>query len=71
MFSKIDVNGDERHPLYAWMAGEEVGPDAAGDVAWNFAKFLIGKDGNLIARFAPPMEPCAADVKTAIDEALG
>ena len=40
-------------------------------VAWNFAKFLIGKDGNLIARFAPPMEPCAADVKTAIDEALG
>ena len=71
MFSKIDVNGDDRHPLYAWMAGRRSRSDAAGDVAWNFAKFLIGKDGNLIARFAPPMEPCAADVKTAIDEALG
>ena len=58
MFSKIDVNGDERHPLYAWLTGEDVGPDAAGDVAWNFAKFLIGRTE--LARL-PADEPCATD----------
>ena len=71
MFSKIDVNGDGRDPLYSWLTGAETGPDAAGDVAWNFAKFLVGKDGAVVARFAPPTEPCSEDVKTKIEEALG
>jgi len=71
MFSKIEVNGGERHPLYAWLTGEEVGPDGAGDVAWNFAKFLVGRDGELVARFEPATEPCAAEVKQRIEAALG
>jgi len=71
LFEKIEVNGDGRHPLYAWLASEEVGPDAAGDIAWNFAKFLIGRDGKTIARFAPKIEPCSTDVTSRIDEALG
>ena len=70
MFSKIEVNGDERHPLFAWLAEEEMGPDGAGDIAWNFAKFLVGRDGGLVARFAPPTEPCSADVKSKVEDAL-
>ena len=71
LFGKIEVNGDGQHPLYAWLTGEEVGPDGVGDIAWNFAKFLIGRDGTLIARFAPTVEPCSTDVTSRIDEALG
>ena len=70
MFSKIDVNGEGRHPLYAWLTDQPAGPDAAGDVAWNFAKFLVDKDGAVVARFAPPTEPCAAEVKAQIEAAL-
>ena len=71
MFGKIEVNGDGRHPLYAWLCGEGVGLDEEGDIGWNFAKFLVGRDGQLLARFAPPVEPCSADVKTAVEAALG
>ena len=71
MFSKIDVNGDGRDPLFAWLSSEEVGPDGAGDVAWNFAKFLVGRDGELLARYEPPTEPCSAQVKEKIEAALG
>ncbi len=70
MFGKVDVNGDDRHALYEWLSSETVGPDDAGDIAWNFAKFLVGKDGALVARFDPPTEPCAQAVKDKIDEAL-
>jgi glutathione peroxidase len=70
MFGKVDVNGDGRHDLFEWLTGETSEPDGAGDIAWNFAKFLVGKDGALIARFDPPTEPCAQAVKTKIDEAL-
>lgn len=70
MFSKIEVNGDARHPLYDWLCGEASGPDGAGDIAWNFAKFLIGKDGRLVSRFAPAVEPCSKDITSAMDGAL-
>ena len=46
MFSKIDVNGAGRAPLYAWLTGEPTQPDGPGDIAWNFTKFVIGKDGD-------------------------
>jgi glutathione peroxidase len=71
MFSKVDVNGEGRNPLYAWLTEVEVGPDKSGDVAWNFAKFLVDRDGDLIARFDPPTEPCAESVKQKIEAALG
>ena len=71
MFSKLDVNGEGRDPLYGWLTGEEIGPEGSGDIAWNFAKFLVGRDGSLIARFDPPTEPCAEAVKQKIEAALG
>lgn len=70
LFTKINVNGEGRAPLYAWLAGQNVGPDGPGDIAWNFAKFLIGKDGGLLARFAPQVEPCSEEIKQRIDAAL-
>jgi glutathione peroxidase len=70
LFSKTRVNGEGRAPLYAWLAGATVGPEEAGDIKWNFGKFLVGKDGNVRARFAPQTEPCAGEVKQAIDAAL-
>jgi glutathione peroxidase len=70
LFSKVDVNGDGAHPVYAWLTAEDTSPDGAGDVAWNFAKFLVDRDGRVIARFAPPTEPCAADVKAQVEAAL-
>ena len=65
---KIEVNGAGRHPLYQWLAG----PGAAypGDIQWNFEKFLIGRDGQVRARFAPDVTPQDAGLKTAIAEAL-
>ena len=70
LFAKIDVNGDGRSPLYAWLAAGESGPDAAGDIAWNFAKFLVGVDGDVVGRFAPTVEPCASDITDRIEEEL-
>jgi len=70
LFSKIEVNGPGRAPLYAWLASDDSGPEPAGDIKWNFGKFLIGKDGSVRARFAPPVEPCSAEVKAAIEDAL-
>ena len=70
MFAKIDVNGPARHPLYAEL---EQTPDAegnTGDVQWNFEKFLIGKDGSVLARFRPRTEPEAQEVVDAIEASL-
>jgi len=71
MFAKLDVNGADRSPLYAWLTAQDSAPDGAGDIKWNFAKFLIGRDGQVAARFAPTVEPGAAELKTAISDALG
>lgn len=70
MFSKIDVNGVGRDALYAWLSEADIGPDASGEIAWNFSKFLIGKQGEILARFAPAIEPCSKEVTTRIDQAL-
>ncbi len=70
MFSKLDVNGAGRAPLYAWLTSQATRPDGPGDVAWNFAKFVVGKDGRVRARFNPRVEATAAEVRAAIDGAL-
>jgi len=70
LFSKIDVNGEGRAPLYDWLCAADVGPEPAGDMKWNFGKFLIGRDGAVHGRFDPPTEPCSADIKAAIESAL-
>jgi glutathione peroxidase len=71
LFSKLEVNGPARHPLYAWLTSEETQPDAAGDVKWNFAKFLVGRDGKVVARFSPTAAPKAPEVVEAVEKALG
>jgi glutathione peroxidase len=71
LFSKIEVNGAHRHPLYAWLTGEAAAPEGAGDVKWNFTKFLVGRDGRVAARFAPQTDPGAPELVAAVERALG
>lgn len=68
MFSKITVLGPEKHPLYAFLVE---GSGDAKEVSWNFEKFLVGKDGKVVARFAPTTTPDAAELREAVVKALG
>ncbi|MEV7096963.1 glutathione peroxidase [Amycolatopsis sp. NPDC051045] len=70
LFEKIDVNGEGRHPLYAELTETADAEGAAGDVQWNFEKFLIGADGEVLARFRPRTEPEDEAVIKAIEAAL-
>ncbi len=65
---KLEVNGEERHPLYQWLAGEDA--DYPGDITWNFEKFLIGSHGNVVARFEPKVAPDDSQVVSAIESEL-
>lgn len=71
MLEKTDVNGDGRHPLYAELTKVADADGEAGDVQWNFEKFLIGKDGQVVARIRPRTEPEAPEVVAAIEALLG
>jgi len=68
---KIDVNGAGRHPLYAELTTTPDADGTAGDVQWNFEKFLVGPDGTVLARFRPRTEPMSREVTAAIEAALG
>ena len=68
LFDKIDVNGANRHPLYVALAGKD--SPFAGDIKWNFGKFLIGKDGKILKRFEPKTTPDAPEVTKAVETAL-
>ena len=60
LFSKVDVNGDAAHPLFTWLRSEKgglLGGLGSNRVKWNFTKFLVGKDGRVIARYAPTTKP--------------
>ena len=70
LFAKIEVNGAGAHPLYQWMESEPTTPAGPGDIKWNFEKFLIGKDGALLARFAPTVTPEDPGLRAAIEAAL-
>ncbi len=67
---KIEVNGDGRHPLYQQLTDTADAEGHAGDIRWNFEKFLVSRDGKVIARFSPLVEPEAAEVTEAIEKAL-
>ncbi|PBC75688.1 glutathione peroxidase [Streptomyces sp. TLI_235] len=70
LFEKLDVNGDERHPLFARLTETADAEGAAGDVQWNFEKFLISPDGTVVGRFRPRTEPEAEEITAAIDAQL-
>lgn len=55
-FAKVDVNGSDAHPLFRWLATQRGGV-LGGRIAWNFTKFLVGADGHVIRRYAPPIPP--------------
>jgi len=68
MFSKIEVNGANRSPVYGILAG--TGSPVAGDIKWNFTKFLVGRDGKILKRFESKVKPDAPEVTQAIEAAL-
>lgn len=70
MFAKVEVNGPQRHPLFAYLTQQPTQPDGPGDISWNFAKFLIDRSGNVVARFAPPTAPVSEEIVGAIERAL-
>ena len=67
MMSKIEVNGDDAHPLYQWLRSEKGGL-LGGKIKWNFTKYLVGKDGQVIDRYAPTTKPekIAGDIEKAL-----
>ncbi len=70
LYEKIEVNGDGRHPLYAELTQVADAEGHSGDIRWNFEKFLIGPGGDVVARFAPQVEPEADEIVSAIEANL-
>ena len=70
MMSKVSVKGDDKHPLYKFLTEGKAGEDFAGDVEWNFAKFLVDRNGNVMARFGSRTGPDSPQVGEAIEKAL-
>jgi glutathione peroxidase len=70
LLEKINVNDPDRHPLYAELTQTPDAAGEAGDVQWNFEKFLVASDGRVVARFRPPVEPDAPEVIAAIEDLL-
>jgi glutathione peroxidase len=70
MFEKIEVNGEGRHPIYDQLTSVPDASGEAGDIQWNFEKFLLGPDGSVVARFRPRTVPDDPEVLAAIEEHL-
>ncbi|WP_420037373.1 glutathione peroxidase [Streptomyces sp. cg28] len=71
MTEKVDVNGADRHPLYANLVETEDAEGHSGDIRWNFEKFLVGRSGDVVARFSPQTVPDAPEVVAAVEKELG
>src|SRR5687767_6976810 len=67
---KVEVNGDGRHPLYQTLTATPDADGDAGDIQWNFEKFLVGTDGQVIARFRPGTQPDSEEITSAVKAAL-
>jgi len=70
MMEKIDVNGDERHPIYGELTEKPDAEGAAGDITWNFEKFLVSPQGDIVARYRPQVEPEDATIVSDIEAQL-
>ncbi|MBX7058330.1 MAG: glutathione peroxidase [Leptospirales bacterium] len=68
MFAKVDVNGEGAHPLYRFLKSERAGLLGTEAIKWNFTKFLVGRDGQVIARYAPQVKP--EELAAPIEKAL-
>ena len=70
LFSKIVVKGKGIHPLYEYLTAETTDPKHAGPIPWNFAKFLVNRKGEVIARFEPGVKPDSSELTSAVEKAL-
>jgi glutathione peroxidase len=71
VFAKISVKGEDKHPLYRYLTEEATNPGHAGEIKWNFNKFLVGRDGRVLARFESADKPESEKVTKAVEAALG
>ncbi len=69
MFAKVEVNGRDAHPLWAWLKRQKRGLLGTAAIKWNFTKFLVGRDGRVLGRYAPQRAP--AMLRADIEAALG
>ena len=67
MMAKVSVKGDDQHPLFAYLTENT---DPSGDIPWNFHKFLLDREGNIVARFEPGVEPLSDELTGAIEKIL-
>src|ERR1700722_14496801 len=70
MFSKISVAGKDKAPLYQFLTDKNANPKTGGDIPWNFTKYLVDRDGKVLARFDAAVEPGSKELTSAIDAAL-
>ncbi len=70
MFAKISVKGEDQHPLYKFLTSKETDPQFAGEISWNFNKFLVDRKGNIVARFSSKDTPESEAVTSAIEKYL-
>jgi len=69
MFSKVSVKGDDTTPLYQFLT-QKANPAVAGEIKWNFTKFVVDRNGNVVARFEPAVKPDSAEVVETIEKLL-
>ncbi len=70
MFSKISVKGSDMAPLYRFLTDKTANPKSGGDIQWNFTKFLVDRNGKVIQRFEPAIEPLSKELEGAVETAL-
>jgi glutathione peroxidase len=70
MFSKISVKGSDKAPLYQFLTDKSANPKTGGEIPWNFTKYLVDRNGKVLARFDAPVEPEAPELTSAIEAAL-
>src|SRR5450755_4902493 len=70
MFSKISVKGADKAPLYQFLTDAKTNPKTGGEIQWNFTKFLVDRNGKVIQRFEPAVEPNSKEVEAAVEAAL-
>ena len=70
MFSKISVKGADKAPLYRFLTDKTANPKTGGEIPWNFTKFLVDREGKVLARFDSAVEPESKEVVAAVEKAL-
>jgi glutathione peroxidase len=70
LYSKVSVKGDDQTPLYRYLT-KQIDPSVAGEIKWNFTKFLVDRNGRVVQRFEPAVTPDSKEVTSAVEKQLG